>query len=183
LIYYIKESVTLLNIGKITAMKRFLPFIFLIIIAYGLYNSFSERGVRDTQKDSGCSICSAKTNTKELERELREIDSKEYKLNYIIHVINHGSNRLKLKGGEMEGGFIHRSEVRKVACYVMSLSGDSCNEFSDVERFKMLFTSSCGGCHGDDGRGKKGVYPDLTKKRFLGIIKREEEIKRELKRL
>ncbi len=41
----------------------------------------------------------------------------------------------------------------------------------------MFYSSNCGGCHGEDGKGIKDAYPDLTKEKLLGIKKREEYLK------
>jgi cytochrome c oxidase cbb3-type subunit 3 len=88
------------------------------------------------------------------------------KKEYIIHVINYGSHQFNFKGGVMEGGYIPKEDANKVACYVMSLSGESCSYDDEA---KAIFSSSCAGCHGVDGKGLNGLYPDLSKKRLLGL--------------
>jgi mono/diheme cytochrome c family protein len=47
----------------------------------------------------------------------------------------------------------------------------------------MFYTSICGGCHGDDGKGLGGNYPDLTRKKLLGLERREESLKIRIKKL
>jgi mono/diheme cytochrome c family protein len=93
---------------------------------------------------------------------------------YILDVIRHGSNRLNYPGGVMEGGYLPPEEAPKVACYVMELGGHRCPHAypSDAQ---MFYTSVCGGCHGDDGKGLHGSYPDLTRPTLRGyeLWKRE----------
>ncbi len=66
----------------------------------------------------------------------------------------------------MEGGYILKEDAKKVACYLLTLSGEECDYPKEAV---MIFTSSCAGCHGVDGKGIKNTYPDLTKKEFLGM--------------
>ena len=37
----------------------------------------------------------------------------------------------------------------------------------------MAKCSNCGGCHGNDGKGLGGAFPDLTLKRYVGLEKRK----------
>jgi cytochrome c553 len=87
---------------------------------------------------------------------------------YILHVINKGSDRLGFPGGVMEGGYVAPEDAPKVACYVMELGGHTCPQ-SVPKDAAMFYTSVCGGCHGNDGKGLHGAYPDLTRPRLLGI--------------
>ena len=87
---------------------------------------------------------------------------------YIVYVIDHGSNGLGFPGGEMEGGYIDPSDSDMVACYVMELSGTKAPHPYPKEA-EMFFSSVCAGCHGNDGKGLGGSYPDLTKKKLLGL--------------
>jgi hypothetical protein len=102
-----------------------------------------------------CKVC----KTKKLK------DTKDTK-SYIIDVINNGSNQFDFKGGVMEGGYIPKEDADKVACFVLTLSGKKCDYPKDAHLF---FTSSCAGCHGEDGKGLNGSYPDLTKDKLLGM--------------
>ena len=133
-------------------MHKLIYFLFFTIIAYGVYNSQKKQPKPTTEEE--CKICKAK-NIK---------DTKSY----IIDVINNGSNQFSFKGGVMEGGYIPKEDAPKVACYVMTLSGNECDYPKDAYLF---FTSSCAGCHGEDGKGLHGSYPDLTQKTLLGISK------------
>ena len=96
---------------------------------------------------------------------------------YILHVIEHGSDQLGFPGGVMEGGYLPADEAPRVACYVMELGGHKCPHDYPKDA-AMYFTSVCGGCHGDDGKGLHGAYPDLTRPRLLGIEKMMKERKR-----
>ncbi len=97
-------------------------------------------------------------------------DDPETVYRYILHVINHGSHQLGFPGGEMEGGYVSPDEAPKIACYVMELGGHRCPHPYPKDA-AMYFTSVCGGCHGNDGKGLHGSYPDLTRPRLLGIEK------------
>jgi len=112
-----------------------------------------------------------------IEKELQALHTDAYTKAYIVHVINHGSRQLHFKEMEvMEGGFISKEDAPKVACYILSLSGKACKTPYPKEAV-MFYTSVCGGCHGNDGKGVGGSYPDLTRKRLLGIEKREAYLK------
>jgi len=111
-----------------------------------------------------------------LKDELKELQTSQYSKAYIISVINHGSRQFDFKGGEMEGGFASPDDAPKIACYVLELSGKSCEQGYEKDA-SMFFTSNCAGCHGDDGKGLNGTYPDLTRKKLLGLEKREAFLK------
>jgi len=113
--------------------------------------------------------------------EMKKIDTTEYLYDYIVHVINHGSNQLGFPGGEMEGGYIDDAQAKVVACYVLELSGRKCPHAYPKEA-AMYFTSVCGGCHGNDGKGIHGSYPDLTREELLGIKMKKESLRRQLRR-
>ena len=86
---------------------------------------------------------------------------------YILDVIHHGSHRLHYPGGVMEGGYLPPEEAPKVACYVMELGGHRCPHPYPADA-QMFYTSVCGGCHGNDGKGLHGSYPDLTRPNLKG---------------
>ena len=70
----------------------------------------------------------------------------------------------------MEGGFASEEDAPKIACYTLTLAGYTPTTPCPTEA-PMLYTGICGGCHGDDGKGLGGTYPDLTQKHLLGIQK------------
>jgi len=119
--------------------------------------------------------------SKDLKLSLEYINSTEYLKSYIIDVINSGSRGLNFKGGIMEGGFASKEDAPKIACYVMSLSGRECKEPYSKDA-SMFYSSICAGCHGMDGKGIHGTYPDLTRPKLLGIKKKEEELLKQIKR-
>ena len=87
---------------------------------------------------------------------------------YITDVINNGSNKFNLKGGAMKGGYIPKEMAKYVACYVYELSC-KVSSYKFNKSVSLYFSSSCAGCNGYDGKGIKGTYPDLTKRKLLGI--------------
>jgi len=87
---------------------------------------------------------------------------------YIQNVIINGSSKLKVSKEIMEGGYIPKDKAKDVACYVYELSGKKCTKKYSKDA-SLYFSSSCAGCHGIDGKGINGTYPDLTKSKLLGI--------------
>lgn len=83
-------------------------------------------------------------------------------IEYIENVINNGSNHLNFQKGGMEGGYVPKSKARDVAYYVYELSGKKANK-SYSKDASLYFSSNCAGCHGIDGKGIKGSFPDLTR--------------------
>jgi len=114
--------------------------------------------------------------------ELQKLHTTAYVKQYIIHVINHGSEQFDFKGGIMEGGFASLADAPKIACYVMEFSGKQCETVYE-KNAAMFYSSNCAGCHGEEGKGQRGIYPDLTRKNFLGIEKREEFLHSMLKKM
>ena len=108
--------------------------------------------------------------------ELDRIRTVPYVKTYIVNVINYGSDQFDFRGGEMEGGFASPADASKIACYVLALSGKKCDSPYEKDA-AMFFSSNCAGCHGEDGKGLNGTYPDLTRKELLGVEKREAFLK------
>jgi len=155
------------------------PLILLALLLFALY----EKGEKErTYQRKTASTAHHVTHEKEpifqSKKELQTLHTDAYVKAYVIHVINNGSKTLHFKKNEvMEGGFISKEDAPKVACYVLSLSGKACTVPYPKEAV-MYYTSVCGGCHGNDGKGLNGSYPDLTRKKLLGIEKREAYLKR-----
>jgi cytochrome c553 len=95
---------------------------------------------------------------------------------YIVSVINHGSNQFNFPGGTMEGGFALSSDAEDIACFVLEFSNKKCKKAYN-KNASLLYTSNCAGCHGQNGKGINGTYPNLRKEKLLGIEKREEFLK------
>ena len=153
---------------------KIIPFLSIIIVLlYAFYNA----KFRDPEKVESKIHTNYKEHIKahkipHYEDELSKINTDEYTKEYIIKVINHGSTGLGFKGGVMEGGFAKPEDAEKIACYTMTLSGRKCST-PYAEDAPMFYTSICGGCHGNEGKGLGGSYPDLTKAKMLGIEARE----------
>ena len=164
-------------------MKHLIPYLaILFVIIYAFYNA----GVQHPDKKQKKITSAYKKHVEEYtgihaEEELSRIHTVAYAKAYIINVIKHGSQQFDFPGGEMEGEFIPPKDAPKVACYVLSLSGQKCRE-PYPEDAAMFYTSVCAGCHGTDGKGLGGSYPDLTHKPLLGIKKREDFLNTTLQR-
>jgi len=140
------------NIEKLLASLAIVAI--LIYTAINYYNSSIKKSKRVEKSDL---------------KALKKRDIKNLnELEYIIYVINNGSNRLNFKGGEMEGGYIPKSKAKDVACYIMSLRGEPCKEGFNKDA-PLYFSSNCAGCHGNNAKGIKGSYPNLLRKPFLGL--------------
>lgn len=155
-------------------MQKIIPSLaMLLVLVYALYNAkFRHPEKADTKTNIHYKEHIKTHKTTHYEDELSHINSDEYTKDYIIKVINQGSNSLDFKTGVMEAGFASPDDAEKIACYTMTLSGRKCKK-PYPEDAAMFYTSICGGCHGNDGKGLSGVYPDLTKTKMLGIEARE----------
>ena len=159
-------------------MQKIIPLIVtMIVLLYAVYNAnFRDIPKIDNHTHTHYKEHIKKHKTTHYEDELSSINSDAYAKDYIIKVINEGSNVLDFKGGVMEGGFSSPEDAEKIACYTLELSGKKCAE-PYPEDAAMFYTSICGGCHGNDGKGLNGSYPDLTRAKMLGIAKREDFLK------
>jgi len=104
-------------------------------------------------------------------QELNRTNLEQYTYKYILRVIKEGSNKLHFSKEEMEGGYIPNDIAPRVACYVLELGGHKCPHPYPKDA-SIYFSSVCASCHGRDGKGINGAYPDLTKSVLLGV-KRE----------
>ena len=121
----------------------------------------------------------ASCDVEAIRRELAHLHSPESLHHYIVRVIEEGSRQFDFPGGAMEGGYLSADLAPRVACYVMELGGHRCPHTYPKDA-AMYFSSVCAGCHGSDGKGLHGSYPDLTRPLLLGIRKREEELRSRL---
>jgi len=162
-------------------MEKILAFIITIIaLGYGLYNA--KKGESKTLTiQTNYKKHIEKHHTPHYEEELKKLHTIKYTKQYIIDVINHGSDQLHFKPTEiMDAGFASQEDAPKIACYILELAGDSCNTPSPKDA-PMYYSSNCAGCHGEDAKGLHGTYPDLTKKILLGVEKRKQFLKKMLK--
>jgi hypothetical protein len=155
----------------------------VIVLLYGIYNALASKhtsGHRAAAPESSLANTQppkARHEVSSVKRELQQARQTTYRQKYITDVINHGSSQLHFKPQEvMEGGFASPEDAPKIACYVISLAGESCRE-GYPEEAAMFYSSNCGGCHGEDGKGLNGTYPNLTQRPLLGIQKRIRRLK------
>lgn len=155
-------------------LQRLAPLLIVFVLLYGLYLAkYGEKSSSVQRKQNPHYIKHIDKHKKSHYAEaLAKVNSSAYVKQYIIDVINHGSNSFDFKGGVMEAGFANPEDAPKIACYVLSLSGKQCDTPYPKDA-AMFYTSICGGCHGDDGKGLNGNYPDLTRKKLLGIEAKE----------
>jgi cytochrome c553 len=161
-------------------MQKNLPYLAIAtVLIYAAYNAKfrnnEQQHPRNINKEYAKHISKHESKS-HFEEELTRLKTDAYVKQYIIDVINHGSSQFDFKGGVMEGGFVSKEDAPKIACYVLELSGKKCKTTYPSDA-AMFYTSVCGGCHGDDGKGVGGTYPNLTKNKLLGIKKREEYLK------
>ena len=163
--------------------KRLAYAVVVLILLYALYNALMQESTHRSAKTKQQMKTSINIDQKEpYKEELQKLYSNNYMKQYIIHVINHGSEQFNFKGGIMEGGFALPADAPKIACYVMEFSGKKCDTTYE-KNAAMFYTSNCAGCHGEDGKGLNGTYPDLTRETFLGIEKREAFLKASIKKM
>ncbi|BDY12842.1 c-type cytochrome [Hydrogenimonas cancrithermarum] len=127
----------------------------------------------ETKREAAeCSVCREKESKKTLE----ELRSVAYLERYIENVINNGSSqKLGYAYGDMQAGFADPEAAKKIAAYVVTLAGLKPTHPEWVREGHTFYVSNCGGCHGEDGKGVHGTFPDLTRHPLLGIEKRIRE--------
>jgi len=164
--------------------KTTLPYLaILIVVFYGIYNAMHNHTTKPQAQTKRMQSRMPQTKASEhiLRQELSRVDTVAYTYRYVLDVIEHGSNQLHFKPQEvMEGGFVGHEDAPKVACYVLSLAGESC-PLSSAKDAAMFYSSNCAGCHGEDGKGLHGTYPDLTRRPLLGIEARKTLLERMLR--
>ncbi len=110
----------------------------------------------------------------ELKRVVKETGSAMCCQKYIEHVIEYGSDILKMPAGVMDAGYGYGEDMKKIASYVLTLGGKEPIYPEYLQEGNMFYNGNCGGCHGDDGKGLDGAYPDLTLPLFEGAKIRKE---------
>ncbi len=164
-------------------MKK--AFSFSIALLASLFVGCAEQKDVDKEKSVKMLKESAKEAKREdresLREELSKMDSAEYVEKYIQKVIKEGSNGHGYPGGEMQAELTDEETAKKISYFVVELTGRKSTHPDIAKKSQIFYTSNCGGCHGDDGKGLNGTYPDLTKEEYFGIKERREEILRMLK--
>ncbi len=114
-------------------------------------------------------------HVEDIKAELERIDTTDYLEEYIIKIINKGSNQnLGFATKTMDAGIAHKMDAKNIARYVITLRGEKSSNDESAKKAEIFYTSNCGGCHGNDGKGLNKTFPNLTLKNMLGIIKRKE---------
>ncbi|WP_300369015.1 c-type cytochrome [Hydrogenimonas sp.] len=117
---------------------------------------------------------------REAERTIEELRSVAYLEQYVEDVINHGSSqKLGFAYGDMPANMADEKAAPKIAAYVATLAGRKPTHPEWVKEGHTFYVSNCGGCHGEDGKGVHGTFPDLTRNPMLGI---EHRIRKATKR-
>jgi len=121
-------------------------------------------------------------NKKDINTELAQINDITYIEKYIEKIINNGSNQnFGFPTKTMDAGIAHAMDAKDIARYVITLGNRKSTNDQKAKKAEIFYSSNCGGCHGNDGKGLNGTFPDLTIDKFLGIKKREEFLISQLK--
>jgi len=141
--------------------KWLLPLVYVTIFVGVLFCIIS----RDREGES-CAIADiAKKETKE--KVVIDKSSDLYLKDYIVSVINNGSNRLNHKAGSMASGYADKKDAKDVAEYVMYLMGVE----RDINKNgRTVYDGNCAGCHGSEGDGINGAFPKLNTKKLEGHL-------------
>jgi hypothetical protein len=164
-------------------MQKYAALIAIVaVILYGTYNAQARKKTarKSAQSQTYTKHLQDHGSTQHAAEELKRLESSEYVRSYISRVIIHGSDTLHFNRDEvMEPGFASREDAPHIDCYVMTLRGETCDD-PQIEQAQGYYTSICGGCHGNDGKGTGGAYPDLTRRPLLGIEQRAQSLRRQL---
>ena len=87
---------------------------------------------------------------------------------YVTQVIDEGLDLFKYTSGPMPGGTVSPEEAKKIAAFLTTLQGYRPSHPEWVQEGKALFYGNCTGCHGPEGKGQKGYFPDLTRRPLEG---------------
>ena len=88
---------------------------------------------------------------------------------YVEDVINKGSNIFHYPTSPMPAGTVTPKEAKKIAAFMATLQGFKPSHPEWVKEGKYLFYGNCTGCHSNEGKGKEGYFPDLTRKPLKGV--------------
>ena len=160
-------------------MKNLLYLLLLVLFAIvAFFINHERRHASEPASSRRISSQPAESIKKQTEKNItaETIATTSYLEKYIVDVIDHGSSQgLGFKYGDMPAHMADEKAAPKIAAYVVTLSGRKPTHPEWVQEGRLLFISNCGGCHGEDGRGIHGTFPDLTRDPLLGIQKRLEE--------
>jgi cytochrome c oxidase cbb3-type subunit 3 len=80
----------------------------------------------------------------------------------ILNTIKMGSKGLNFPMGEMPAGLVDEASAKKVAAFVLDLSGAKKGDAAVVAEGKAVFDASCASCHGADAKGNNDMAPNLS---------------------
>ncbi len=161
-------------------MKKLFLFALFGLFLIGCAEQQSVEKERDIKNDKKSEKSSKQIDIKSLKEELSKMDSAEYVEKYIQKIIKEGSVGHGYPGGEMQAELVDEETAEKISYFVVELTGRKSTHPDIAKKAAIFYTSNCGGCHGDDGKGLNGTYPDLTKREYFGIKERREEILKKL---
>lgn len=140
--------------------KRWIPMVYLTIFCTVLWCVVSSQTAEDAS--DSCLLEDALTPPQ------ADVINPETLKEYIVQVINHGSNQLNYPAGAMESGYVSPKDAPKVADYVLYLMGHR-PMTPEMQEGNLLYNGNCGGCHGDEGGGLNGAFPRLDRKKLQGF--------------
>ena len=73
----------------------------------------------------------------------------------------------------MDAAIATKEDAPNIARYVMLLANRKSSDDALGRGSELFYTSNCGGCHGNDGKGMGGIFPDLTLRTYVGIQKQK----------
>jgi len=118
-----------------------------------------------------------KIDLEKVKEEYKSLNTPEYIEKYIQKVILKGS-----KGHgfleEMPGNIVDKETAKLISYYVIELTGRKSTHPKEAKTSQIFYTSNCGSCHGEDGKGNNHTAADLTKKRYFGIEDRKKELEK-----
>ena len=121
-------------------------------------------------------------HVKDIKAELSRIHTTAYLEEYIVKIINEGSNQnLGFATKTMDARISHEIDAKNIARYIITLRGKKSSDDKSAKKAQIFYTSNCGGCHGNDGKGLNKTFPNLKIKKLLGIKLREEFLKSKLR--
>ena len=160
---------------------------YLSIVAFfcfGGCDSKVEDVIEDTQERTTISKETLQSRLIQINEELQSIGSVSHLESYIQNIIKNGSTGLGYPGGDMDAGIAAPQDAKDIARYVVTLTGQKSSDDEKADKAVLFYTSNCGGCHGNDGKGIDGNFPNLTKTPYKGVIRLKENLlkeKREIK--
>jgi len=155
---------------------------YILIFALLLFYGCEKNKEIKTIKPLHVKLKTKPLNVDDIKAELSQIGTTQYIEKYIEKIINEGSNQnLGFPTKTMDAGIAHAIDAQNIARHIISLRGQKSSDDDCAKKATIFYTSNCGGCHGNDGKGLNGTFPDLTRPTMMGIEKRKELLQSKLK--